>query len=112
MPRAPYRHARRRAHCALALRIRFLAHYDTVLGGRLREGTPNSSGLLAQCGANDSGQKEMQPYQWFFLGMMVAWIPALVVLAVMLRRALTKPTETETEGRIGKRHWWNCRSDA
>jgi hypothetical protein len=54
----------------------------------------------------------MQPYEWFLLGMMVAWIPALVVLAVMLRRAFTKPTEAGTEGRTGKRHWWNRGSDA
>jgi hypothetical protein len=29
----------------------------------------------------------MEPYQWFFLGMMVAWTPALVVLALLLSRA-------------------------
>jgi hypothetical protein len=77
-----------------------------------RQGNPNSSGLLLQIGDNDSGQKEMQPYEWFLLGMMVAWIPALVVLAVMLRRAFTKPTEAGTEGRTRKRHWWNRGSDA
>jgi hypothetical protein len=77
-----------------------------------RQGNPNSSGLLLQCGDNDSGQKEMQPYQWFLLGMLAAWTPALVVLAVMLRRAFTKPTEAGTEGRTGKRHWWNRGSDA
>jgi hypothetical protein len=49
-----------------------------------RPGNPSSSGLLLQIGDNDSRQKEMQPYEWFLLGMMVAWIPALVVLAVML----------------------------
>jgi hypothetical protein len=26
----------------------------------------------------------MEPYQWFFLGIMVAWTPSLVVLAMML----------------------------
>jgi len=29
----------------------------------------------------------MDPYQWFFLGMMVAWRPGLVALALMLSRA-------------------------
>jgi hypothetical protein len=28
----------------------------------------------------------MEPYQWFLLGMMVAWTPSLVALAVMLRK--------------------------
>jgi len=28
----------------------------------------------------------MEPYQWFLLGMMVAWTPGLLVLALMLRR--------------------------
>jgi hypothetical protein len=44
----------------------------------------------------------MQPYEWFLLGMMVAWTPAVVVLAVMLRRAFTKPTEAGTEGAPAK----------
>jgi len=29
----------------------------------------------------------LAPYQWFLLGMLVAWTPGLVVLALMLRRA-------------------------
>jgi hypothetical protein len=79
-----------------------------------RQDNPNSSGLLLQYGDNDSGQRKrkMQPYQWFLLGMMVAWTPALVVLALMLRRTFTKPTETGTEGRTGKRRWRNVGSDA
>jgi hypothetical protein len=28
----------------------------------------------------------MQAYQWFLLGLMVAWTPSLVVLAVILRK--------------------------
>jgi hypothetical protein len=28
----------------------------------------------------------MESYQWFLLGMMVAWTPALLVLALMLRQ--------------------------
>jgi hypothetical protein len=28
----------------------------------------------------------MEAYQWFRLGMMIAWTPSLVVLAVMLRK--------------------------
>ena len=34
----------------------------------------------------------MQSYQWFLLGMMVAWTPGLVILAVMLRPAVTERT--------------------
>jgi hypothetical protein len=29
----------------------------------------------------------MQSYYWFFAGMMAAWTPSLLVLALMLRRA-------------------------
>jgi hypothetical protein len=29
----------------------------------------------------------MSAYQWFLLGMMVAWTPSLVILSVMLGRA-------------------------
>jgi hypothetical protein len=32
------------------------------------------------------GAAGMEPYHWFFLGMMVAWTPALVVLALLLSR--------------------------
>jgi hypothetical protein len=28
----------------------------------------------------------METYQWFLLGMMVAWTPSLLALALMLRR--------------------------
>jgi hypothetical protein len=28
----------------------------------------------------------MEAYQWFLLGMMVAWTPSLLTLAIMLRR--------------------------
>src|SRR5215831_1856262 len=28
----------------------------------------------------------MEPYQWFLLGMMVAWTPGMLALALMLRR--------------------------
>jgi len=28
---------------------------------------------------------QMQAYQWFLLGMMVAWTPGLLALALMLR---------------------------
>jgi hypothetical protein len=28
----------------------------------------------------------MEAYQWFLFGMLVAWTPSLVVLAVMLRK--------------------------
>jgi hypothetical protein len=29
----------------------------------------------------------MRAYQWFLLGMMFAWTPSLLVLAMMLRRS-------------------------
>ena len=32
-----------------------------------------------------AGDRIMEDYQWFFLGVMVAWTPSLVVLALMLR---------------------------
>lgn len=38
----------------------------------------------------------MEPYQWFLLGMMVAWTPALVVLALLLRRAVTLNDQLHT----------------
>jgi len=28
----------------------------------------------------------MEPYQWFLLGIMIAWTPGLVVLAILLAR--------------------------
>jgi hypothetical protein len=34
----------------------------------------------------NGGEMRMEPYQWFLLGMMVAWTPSLVALAVMLRK--------------------------
>ena len=30
----------------------------------------------------------MKAYQWFLLGMMVAWTPGLLALAIMLRRQI------------------------
>jgi len=30
----------------------------------------------------------MQPYHWFVAGLLAAWTPSLLVLAVMLRRSL------------------------
>jgi hypothetical protein len=37
------------------------------------------------CVSNTEGAV-MEGYQWFLLGMMVAWTPGLVVLALMLRK--------------------------
>jgi hypothetical protein len=39
----------------------------------------------------------MQAYQWFLLGMLVAWTPGLIVLAVMLRQASAALSEIETK---------------
>jgi hypothetical protein len=33
------------------------------------------------------GVRPMEPYQWLLLGMMAAWTPSLVILAVLLGRA-------------------------
>jgi hypothetical protein len=38
----------------------------------------------------------MEAYQWFLLGMMVAWLPSLLVLAVMLRRSDRDDSEVRT----------------
>jgi len=37
-------------------------------------------------GGNLGGNAVMESYQWFLLGVMVAWTPGLLVLALMLRR--------------------------
>ena len=46
--------------------------------------------LLPACrqdhGGDQGGNAVMEAYQWFLLGMMVAWTPGLLVLALMLRR--------------------------
>jgi hypothetical protein len=42
----------------------------------------------------------MESYQWFFLGMMVAWTPGLVVLALLLTEAVrldSQPKNIENE---------------
>jgi hypothetical protein len=36
----------------------------------------------------------MESYHWFFLGMMVAFTPSLLVLSVLLARSLDKPVDT------------------
>jgi hypothetical protein len=38
----------------------------------------------------------MRAYQWFLLGMMFAWTPSLLVLAVMLRRSDRADIEVRT----------------
>jgi hypothetical protein len=40
----------------------------------------------------------MEAYQWFLFGMMVAWTPSLVVLAVLLRKANLPKVLTEEGG--------------
>jgi hypothetical protein len=37
----------------------------------------------------------MESHHWFFLGMMVAWTPCLVILVVMLCRAKSEPNQTD-----------------
>jgi len=35
----------------------------------------------------------MEPYQWFLLGIMIAWTPGLVVLAILLARSPRQSAE-------------------
>jgi len=35
----------------------------------------------------------MEAYQWFLLGMMAAWTPAMVVIAILLARSAHDPSE-------------------
>jgi len=39
----------------------------------------------------------MQAYQWFLFGMMVAWMPGLVALALMLRRHVTDNLDQDAD---------------
>jgi hypothetical protein len=39
----------------------------------------------------------MASYQWFLLGMMVAWTPSVVMLAILLPRLRETPTENSGE---------------
>jgi hypothetical protein len=50
----------------------------------IREQIPFPAVLIA---GGEAGAGTMGPYQWFFLGMMVAWTPGLVALALILSRA-------------------------
>ena len=36
----------------------------------------------------------MEPYQWFLLGIMVAFTPSLLVLGVLLARSVDQPSDT------------------
>jgi len=38
----------------------------------------------------------MRAYQWFLMGMMFAWTPGMLVLAVMLRRSERNHSQTHT----------------
>jgi hypothetical protein len=55
----------------------------------IREQIPFPVVLIAggEAGRQEPGAGTMDPYQWFFLGMMVAWTPGLVALALILSRA-------------------------
>jgi hypothetical protein len=39
----------------------------------------------------------MQAYHWFLLGMLVAWIPSLLVLAVVLRLSHRDETKLQAQ---------------
>ena len=44
---------------------------------------------------NAFGGNEMESYHWFFLGMMVAFTPSLLVLSVLLARSMDHPADTQ-----------------
>jgi hypothetical protein len=44
---------------------------------------------------NAFGGVEMDSYHWFFLGMMVALTPSLLVLSVLLVRSIDPPADTQ-----------------
>jgi len=44
---------------------------------------------------NAFGGIEMETYHWFFLGMMVALTPSLVVLGILLARSTDHPGDTQ-----------------
>jgi hypothetical protein len=46
----------------------------------------------------------VEPYQWFLLGMMVAWTPTLVVLALLLRRAHHPKNHVHTSDHTRNEH--------
>jgi hypothetical protein len=37
----------------------------------------------------------MEPYQWFLLGIMVAFTPSLLILGVLLARSTDHPANTD-----------------
>jgi len=37
----------------------------------------------------------MESYQWFLLGIMVAFTPSLLVLGVLLARSMDQPADTQ-----------------
>jgi hypothetical protein len=40
----------------------------------------------------------MEPYQWFLLGIMVAFTPNLLVLGILLARTVDQPADTTDPG--------------
>jgi hypothetical protein len=40
----------------------------------------------------------MESYQWFLLGMMVAFTPGLLVLGVLLARSVDQPADSNHSG--------------
>jgi hypothetical protein len=44
---------------------------------------------------NALGRIEMETYHWFFLGMMVALTPSLLVLGILLARSTDHPADTQ-----------------
>jgi hypothetical protein len=44
---------------------------------------------------NAFGGIEMESYHWFFLGMMVALTPSVLVLGVLLARSMDHPADTQ-----------------
>jgi hypothetical protein len=48
--------------------------------------------------ANTFGGMRMEAYQWFLLGIMVAFTPSMLVLGVLLARSGDQPADTSDPG--------------
>jgi hypothetical protein len=48
--------------------------------------------------ANTFGGMRMEAYQWFLLGIMVAFTPSMLVLGVLLARSVDQPADTSDPG--------------
>jgi hypothetical protein len=67
-----------------------MPNWDTTLDNsnkcERRSGIGQNLPFILIIGKKLAGGAAMEAYKWFMLGMMVAWMPSLLVLALMLRR--------------------------